>query len=593
MKGSLDELVSVLDRLVTRLDELESRIAILEYRSEEPHAVQNVSHAAQSVELSNGISTAPAPAAQHPVEQMMALSAGGAAAAVGKVFLGIAGGYVLRALAESGALPQLAIVAIALAYAGVWLVWGARTGPTAKFAGGAYVTTSFLILSPMLWELTLRFRILPDLVTASVIAAFALAAALLAWKRNLAIIFWIPAVASACTASGLLVATRNPCPFIFSLLAIALIAEMAACSDRWVKLRALAAVPLDLAILIVITIYTAEQGPPPDYVPLSRTLLLTLTAAPFFIYSGSMIFRTLVRRHNLTLFETGQVMVVFVLAWLGILRATHEAWSAGIGLFCIVSAAVCYFAAHAAFDSVPRSRDYYVFSSWAAALLLTGTWMVLPGTALALTLGLCALVSTWLGLRWARLTPSFHGALYLAGAGIASGLLIYVGVALFDGFPPSPAWIAMVVAALSVAGYTIVWRLRGDQWPHRLIRLLFALQAIYSVAAFVTTGIVWLIWTSGTATPPRMAGIHTLVTCAAALLMGPVGSRRNKVELVWISYGAMGLCTLKLLFEDMRTGSAASIAVSLSLYGIVWVVLPRLNRAARMKTVAAAAPGEK
>ena len=336
----------------------------------------------------------------------------------------------------------------------------------------------------------------------------------------------------------------------------------------------------------MIAIYTADHGAPPEYAPLSRTLLLALAAAPFFVYSGSLVFRTLVRRHNLALFEAGQVMVVFVLAWLGVLRATHQAWAAGIGLFCMVAAAACYFAAHAAFDSAPRSRDYYIFSSWAAALLLAGTWMVLPGTVLALSLALCALVSTWLGLRWGRLTPSFHGGLYLAGAGIASGLLVYASLALFDGFPPSPSWVAIAVASLSIASYAIVWRLRSDQWQHRLIRLLFATQAIYSVAAFATTGIVWLIWTSASATPPRLAGVHTLVTCAAALLIGPMGARRNRVELVWISYGAMGLCTLKLLFEDLRTGSAASIAVSLFLYGIVWVVLPRLNRAAKVERVA-------
>jgi len=132
MKSSLDELVSVLDRLVTRLDELESRIATLEHRSEELHPQ---ARSVQNIAPTTGIAAVPAPAPQHPVEQMLALSGGGAAAVIGKVFLGIAGGYVLRALAESGVLPQLVIVAVALAYAGAWLVWGARMGSTAKFAG--------------------------------------------------------------------------------------------------------------------------------------------------------------------------------------------------------------------------------------------------------------------------------------------------------------------------------------------------------------------------------------------------------------------------------------------------------------------------
>ncbi|MGO9166712.1 MAG: hypothetical protein ACLP56_07550, partial [Candidatus Sulfotelmatobacter sp.] len=41
----------------------------------------------------------------------------------GKAVLGIAGAYLLRAVAESGAIPQWPILIVAIAYASLWLVW--------------------------------------------------------------------------------------------------------------------------------------------------------------------------------------------------------------------------------------------------------------------------------------------------------------------------------------------------------------------------------------------------------------------------------------------------------------------------------------
>lgn len=72
--------------------------------------------------------------------------------------------------------------------------------------------------------------------------------------------------------------------------------------------------------------------------------------------------------------------------------------------------------------------------------------------------------------------------------------------------------------------------------------------------------------------------IRTLVACAGILALGFSGARWERVELTWIAYAAMAFCTLKLLFEDLRYGTAASMAISLFLYEITWVLVPRLGR---------------
>jgi hypothetical protein len=57
-----------------------------------------------------------------------------------------------------------------------------------------------------------------------------------------------------------------------------------------------------------------------------------------------------------------------------------------------------------------------------------------------------------------------------------------------------------------------------------------------------------------------------------------VASRRRHIELKWIAYAAVGLGTLKLLFEDLRFGNPASLVVSFLFYGLILILLPRLTR---------------
>ena len=214
--------------------------------------------------------------------------------------LGMAGAYLLRAVAESGSVPKLAVVALALAYAAMWLVWAARTPDDARFARTVYATTSALILAPMLWELTLRFEVLPTLATAGILAAFVFAAHLLAWKRNLVAVIWVINVAGVMTLLALLIATHDLVPFVAALLLIALAGEVTACRNRWLSLRPLLAVAADLAAWILFYIYSRPEGIPAEYKNLPSSALISFGCVPFLIYAGSAVFRTVVRREKIS-----------------------------------------------------------------------------------------------------------------------------------------------------------------------------------------------------------------------------------------------------------------------------------------------------
>src|ERR1022692_358746 len=193
----MDDLLDALARLDARLESLERRVAALDH----------LTQPATSLSIQATVPVKRGPAASDPVLPQEE----GVFPVVGKAMLGIAGAYVLRAVAESGSFPKVAVVVLALAYAGTWLVWAERA--RARFASAAYAVTAALILAPMLAELTLRFRFLPASATAGLLSVFVVWASALAWERNLAPMVWAAEIAAVFTALGLLIVSHDLVPY--------------------------------------------------------------------------------------------------------------------------------------------------------------------------------------------------------------------------------------------------------------------------------------------------------------------------------------------------------------------------------------------
>ena len=582
MINSLDELVSVMDRLMARMDELEARISALERQGQEAFSASVTRGNGTELKARIPLQSTALGVEGHPLEKVFSQPGAGIAPAIGKVFLGVAGAYILRALAESGALPQMVIVGAGLAYAATWMVWSARVSVNARLAGAAYAATAALILSPMLWELTVRFKVLPHGLTAVLLAAFALGGAALGWKRNLTAITWMTSLAAVFTTLALLISTRDPAPFAFALIFIAASIEVAACQGRSLSARTIVAAALDVGILALLIVYTAAQGIPAEYRLISAGMLLFIFVAPILIYAVSTSWRSVVQRRGITVFEIAQSTIAFLLAWFGVSRSTHSPWSPVLGTLALLLAAGCYMAAFARFQDPEHVRDYHVFATWGAALAIAGGWELLPGNAFVAAMSLAAVCVSFFGSRSRRLTVAFHGAAFLMAAWLASGFLMYAGRELLDSSPSSPCIMGVIVAAVSFLCYAAVWGFPGNQWQCRVVRLLYATGALLALLAaevFVAAS----AWNGG-ASGAALAVVRTVAICAAALLLVVVGSRRERVELVWLAYACLAVCTLKILFEDLHSGSPGGMAIALFAYGSVWVLLPRWVRGGSKST---------
>jgi hypothetical protein len=496
---------------------------------------------------------------------------------IGKAVLGIAGAYLLRAIAESGTVAQIPVLVVAVLYAGLWLVWAVRKYAAHRLAGITYAVTSALIFCPLLWESTVRFRVLAPVVASALLFGFALSALALCWQRDVEIIPFIATFAVAVTSAALIAGTRDFVPFSGALLSVALVAELAACADRQLPMRSIPAVAADLALALLLLVLVSPQGIGEGIHAGTPTAVRILCLGLLAIYGGSTGFRAFFRLRRLSVFEIVQACAAFTIGALAVLLTCHRAGLVVFGCSFLVLSAICYWGALAGFLAEDHARNRRVSASWAAALLIAGSFLVLPASLAIVFLGLSAVCASYLYNGTGKFSLGLHATLFLVAALIVSPLPAYVVGALALKIPGTPGWIVWTIAAAAAACYG-VGATRVEEKRSR--RVLWAVPAIvlgFTVAAVAATVIATLGGSISTSASV-LSVIRTAVNCILAVVLGFLCLRQRRVELGWVAYMAVGFGTLKLLFEDLRFGDALSLVVSLLFYGSVLILLPRLTR---------------
>lgn len=132
-----------LEQLSERLQELEERVAALEMSRASPanppvEAILGTLHRERE-KPATSISVVPV---------------------LGKAVLAIAGAYLLRATAESGAVTRWFMLVVGIVYGGFWLLWAVQSHRHSHFSSTIFALTAAIILPPLLWEGTVRFQVL-------------------------------------------------------------------------------------------------------------------------------------------------------------------------------------------------------------------------------------------------------------------------------------------------------------------------------------------------------------------------------------------------------------------------------------------------
>ncbi len=553
------------------LEQLSERMAALELR------VFELEQGAIVAPRPTALPTAAAfgPATDHPSGEQIS----GAFLLLGKSLLGIAGAYLLRALAESNALPRLLIAVVAIAYAIGWLAAAARVRKKARWGAALFAGTSALILAPMLWELTMRFHVLNVAASAAVLGVFVAAASLLTWREQHAPDFVVTYGAAAGTALALSIVTHEMMAFLALLLAMLALCEYKSVANGMRGVRMLVAGASDCAVWFLIVIYRTPANTRADYPALGAIALAAPASLLFLITATSVMFRTAALRRRISWFETAQSVVVFLL-WLltGLFLVPHGN-SHLVGMVCLAFAAACYATAYGFFRRAPDLRNFHVFALWGAGLLLAGLWLMLPGMWVAVCLALAAVVSGTLAARICCTTLECHGVAYLALAALSGGLLEYDFQALAGTMPAHVAWIVFLVAGCALLCYAAARESPGERWQLQFLHLVPAVLAVGAVAALAAQGALWLV---AHGTPPaasHVAFVRTLIMCAIVLILAFAGSRWRRLELRRLAYAGLALIAGKLVYEDLRHGHMGFIAASIFLFALTMIGVPRLARA--------------
>jgi hypothetical protein len=496
---------------------------------------------------------------------------------LGRAMLGIAGAYVLRAIAEAGFIPRLAVAAVAIAYAFAWLVWAARASKVSGFVSLIYTGTSAAILAPMLWEITLHFHVFTPTATAGVLTGFVMLATALGLRDGSSGSTWIAQSVGTIAAIVLALATHETWPFLFALLVVLATIEYARICGHVQPAWPLIALATDAAVWAAIFIYSGPQNARAEYPELSGILLVLPACLLFAVDATSISVRALAQGKTISFFEIIQVMTAFGLAISSVLVFAPTA-VAILGLSCLIMSAGAYLASFRYLRPRAAARNYRIFGAWSAALLIAGFMWALPGAVAAIALAIAGLAACIAAARMNSTILASHGAIFFCSGTMLSSIPQYVFGALASSPEGRPSLTLWLLACCAVAAYAVGSDTSVDGWVVQILHLVPAFIAASTISALMMQGVFVLATIAAALNPHHVAFLRTLVISAMSLGLAYAGSRWDRLAMTRLAYVALAFIAAKLLFEDLRHGHMEFIAASIFLFALTLIAVPRLVR---------------
>ena len=567
--GTLDQIDQLAVRLESRLTALEQRVSVLEH-----HRADSAASTLQA-----GQSATHAAPALRTAEPDTGSSLSGVFPVLGAALLGIAGAYVLRAVSGANLLPRGVVAAVAALYATGWLFASARIHKRAA-AAAVYAATALLILAPMLWEMTVRFRAMSGSSAVAILAGFAVIALLLEYRSDSGGIgfTWIGV---AFTALVLSLGTHRVAEFTALIVILYAVAHMRRSAPL---VRPSTAIAADLAVWTLLYLYRLPAAERTDYPALPAMAALAFSFALFAITAASLAHRSLLRHASASAFDALQAMASFVLLLCGFRWLLPGEASFAIGVVCLLLTVLCAAAAYGPFRRAVERRNYHLFSLWAVALLIVSAYLLLPAPTASAVLaisGAALLVVAQTGQITALEAQSL--LLLLTGA-FGSGTMFFVFDVLAGAVPPAPGLRTIAVLAAIAACCVLLRDLPGTPARSQVVPFVPALLFAFGLVALATRALVGAAAAFTPVDPFLLATIRTVMLCLLAVGLATAGARLARPQLLRVAWLALAFVTAKLLFEDLRHGQMGYIAASIFVVALTMLAVPRLARSAKLSS---------
>ncbi len=501
---------------------------------------------------------------------------------VGRLFMAVGGGYLLRAATEAGTVTPAAGIAIGFAYAIAWVLAADRAARGSRWTAAGHGLAAVLVGVPLLWEATTRFRVLTPAGGAVVLALLVTVLLAVAWRRRLQTLAWVPVLAACVVSLVLIAGTGQLVPFALVLIALGTATLWMGYSLDWVGLRW----PVALLADFVVSALTMRALSPeaPDSAVVSVGVQVLLVAA----YLGSTGVRTLVRGRNVVPFEVVQTAAVLLVGFGGAL-AVARATGSGIGLLGTICLAFGIASYAVAWWFVSRRpglvRNAYFYTSVAIVFVLAGSSLLWSADVRVFGWAALAAVAAWLWTRAPRFFVLAHAAIYLIAACVAAGAYSYGMRALFGaaaGPWTGPTWAMSVIAAVGVAAALLVARNPGADAPRasHVPRALMVLTLVWTLGGILVGMLAPIVAASGAGDldAGRLATLRTSILALSALGVAYLGSCRGCIEWSWLVYPLLVVTGAKMVLQDFGVSRPSTLFVALALYGLALIVAPRLRR---------------
>ena len=525
--------------------------------------------------------------ADHPLRQLNWPSAvvKGTPSLIGRSLLILAGGFLLRALTESGAVGTGTGVALGLGYGVSWIVAAARAARRdARVSAGFYAACAALIANPLIFEAATEFDVLTPVegaLTLSLITAIGLVAAA-RWRLPEAA--WVFAV-GAMIAGAAIAVVRPPGEAATAVVvALGLAVVWMPGLPGWESLRWLTALGADVGVLRLAAMATAAGGPA-GFVPPHTEVVAILQGVLLFGYVGALVTRALNGRRKLRTFDIVQMAMAWAIGWGGAVRLAkfNGVGTAGLAALALVVGVLAYAGAFSIVERRQgRGRSYLFLTSLGLVLVLLGVPGLFGGKS-SVVWALGALVAAAIGSRFDRLSLRAHAAFLLVAAWVQSGLAAEIirdlaGKSVIEG---APGWSVIAVVLLTVGSTAVILLTRRSVSHHWAPRVPLTTMLVMSGAVAAATA----VWVVGKATPSSTQWMGTVALSAVALAMAGVASFWRVREAAWVVYPLLAVTGLRVLLSDLGSDRTIVLVVALAAYGAALILSPRLLRTTRSSSL--------
>jgi hypothetical protein len=558
-----------------RLSRLESEVQSL-FRS-----IERIESRLDLLEKGSGVrvpASAPTPTAPSALAPSDSEIASGVTLA-GRTLLVLGGGYLLRALTESGAIPRLVGVTLGLAYALLWLLGADRAGARARTLSAAFHgAAAVLVAFPLLWEATARFQLLSSPTSAGLLAFVSAVAVGVAWRRRLRSFAWVTVVGATFTSLALLVGTRDLISFGLLLVLVGVATLWLAYHGDWPVVHWIVAGIADVAVAVLaLGVLIERTNVRPEAAVFVQLALVVL-------FLSSILYRVVKQGNAPGPFEVAQTGAATLIGFGSALFTAPGVLDTALAVVGITAGAASYGLALWSRKLTPEAATYLSGIGFLLTLLGAAAAPLEP----TLVYALAALGLSFLGSKRERPILGLHGALFVLASAISSKLLAQAAFAFFApagyDLPSVGPWILISFLAAAIA-FTFPAPPAEGQWfvRFRLDRLVDLAIAVLALGGILLGALApWISGRPGEeADAAILAALRTAVLAASALGLSGLGRLKHFREASWLVYPLLVVGGIKLVLEDFPQGRASTLFLGLALYGSALILAPRVLRSSR------------